>query len=171
MVATGEVQAVNGLEGLVVTREYQGSSYGHVRFSGGDPLGHYRTVEFSSGVFSASDKRFNAYLRDQFAADVLALYNGESRTPSAEGQNDLHSGHSTNKRELVDGKLVETNYWSNAQRVGILPHDRMYAFTVRMETMPENVAELQERMTTYFTKLQQMFGLRSTNSFTEREAA
>lgn len=165
-----EALVANGQD-LGVVREYQGSSYGSIRFSGGEPEGHYRTLDFSTGVFSAQDKRFNAYLRDQFATDVLTLYDGQTPVPSTEGQEDLHSGHSANRRQHVDGRIVEVNYWSNAQRCGSLPHDRMYAVTVRMEAMPGEVAGLQERMTRYLSQLQETFGLRSTNNVTQKGAA
>lgn len=172
MVSSEGCSAVQHLEHLVVVREYQGSSYGYIPFSGGDPEGHYRKIDFSTGVFSAQDNRFNAYLRDQFAADVLALYNGETPLPSAEGQEDLQCGHSANKRQDVNGRVVEVTYWSNAQRAACLPNERMYALTVRMETMPEQAPELQERVSAYLTQLQQTFGLLSTNnSATHREAA
>ena len=163
--------AIQSLEGLVTVREYQGSSYGHVPFSGGDPEGHYRVLDFSTGVFSARDNRFNAYLRDHLAADVLALYNGTTPEVSVEDIENVQSGYSGNPRQVVDGKVVEMSYWSNAQRGAILPNDRMYAVTVRLEAMPQEIDALQERVGAYLLKLQQTFGLESTNKVAEREAA
>lgn len=170
MVANAK-DAIQSLEGLVSVREYQGSSYGHIPFSGGDPEGHYRTLQFSTGVFSARDNRFNAYLRDHFAADVLALYNGTTPEVNVDGLENIQSGYAGSPRQVVDGKVVEINYWSNAQRGSILPNDRMYAVTVRLETMPSEIAALQERIGTYLLRLQQTFCLESTNKVAEREAA
>ncbi len=162
---------VQNLEGLVTVKEYQGSSYGYVPFSGGDPEGHYRTLQFSIGVFSAEDNRFNAYLRDHFATDVLALYNGRTPDVCVERLEDIHSGYSGTARQVVDGRVVEMNYWSNAQRGSLLPHDRMYAVTVRLEAMPQEIDALQERVGTYLVKLRQTFDLESTNKVAQREAA
>ena len=171
MVANAET-AIQSLENLVSVREYQGSSYGHIPFSGGEPAGHYRTLQFSTGVFSARDNRFNAYLRDHFTAAVLALYNGTTPEVSAEGLENVQSGYAGSPRQVIDGKVVEMNYWSNAQRGSILPNDRMYTVTVRLEAMPQEIDALQERVSAYLLKLQQTFGLESTNKVAkERRAA
>lgn len=170
MVANAET-AIQSLENLVSVREYQGSSYGHIPFSGGEPAGHYRTLQFSTGVFSARDNRFNAYLRDHLEGDVLALYNGTTPEVSAEGLENVQSGYSGSPRRVVEGKVVEMHYWSNAQRGSVLPNDRMYAVTVLLETMPQEIDALQERVGAYLLKLQQTFGLESTNKVAERKAA
>ena len=160
------------VENLFQTREYQGSSYGHKPFSRGDPEGYLRRIEVGSGVFSAADNRFNAYLRNQFAADVLSLYTGAvpEITPAAYANDDT-TGHSKKTQEFVGNARTEIEYWSNAHRTGTVPNDRMYSVTIRLEAMSEDVAALQKRVEMYSTQLQQAFGLRSTNSQEQRKEA
>ena len=162
MVGNTDVGTV--VKDLFHTLKYQGSSYGHKPFSRGDPEGYMRKIEVNAGVFSAGDNRFNAYLREQFAADVLSLYIGvvPEITPSAYTKDDT-TGHSNSIQTSVENAKAEVSYWSNAQRTRTVPNDRMYSVTIRLEAMPKDVAALQERVETYFTKLEQAFGLQSTS--------
>ena len=170
MVGNPEI-TIQDLERLVTVREYQGSSYGHLPFSGGDPEGHYRVLDFSTGVFSARDKRFNAYLRTQFEADILALYQGQEPTLSLDILADDTTGHDANRFMRVEGRVVEINYWSNSMRGSLLIHQRGYALTARMEGTQDEVNALRPRVEAYLSRLVQTFGLESTNKVAEREAA
>ncbi len=160
------------VQNLVAVREYQGSSYGSILGSRGDPEGHYRRVEFSTGVFSARDNRFNAYLRTRAEADILAIYQGQEPTVSLEGIADETSGHDATRRQYVGEKVVEVSYWSNGMQGSVLPNKRGYALTIRMQGSQAEVDALRPRVQAYLAQLQQAFGLESTNRVeAKREAA
>lgn len=161
MVGDSNIGAI--VQSLVSVKEYQGSSFGCQTASRGDPQGHYRVVEFSSGVFSAEDNRFNAYLRTRFGKEVLALYHGQTPTISLEGVPDERSGHDATRRQYVGDKMVEMSYWSNGMQGSVIPNKRGYSFTLRMEGTPAEVAALRSPVKVYLGQLQKQFGLELTN--------
>ncbi len=157
---------------LAVLRQYQGNSYGSQPGSRGEPQGHYRILDVSTGVFSARDNTFNGYLQARFVDDVLTLYQGRTPPVSLEGIANQTTGHSGSKREYVGDKMIEIIYWSNGMSGTILPHKRGYSLTIRVEGTQEEVDALKPRLEAYLGQLQQSFGLESTNKVdTKREAA
>lgn len=169
MVANEDVGAV--AQNLAGVREYQGSSYGSQLGSGGDPEGHYRRLEISTGVFSATDNRFNAYLRTRLESDIRALYQGEAPIVSLEGLADETSGHSATRQQRIGDRTVEIEYWSNAMRGSLVPNKRGYSLTVRMEGAQAEVDALRPRVEAYIAQLQERFGLESTNKIEARREA